>query len=88
MATTACPTPTYDQTVFRYNASQGHLEYLWTVPDRETALVYKANKNQIVPAERPLLKFVLDFFDGTLLKQAKKFNKEAMHAGGLLEIHA
>src|SRR5882672_8312014 len=32
----ACPTPFYDQSVFRYNSAVEQIEYLWTIPDKET----------------------------------------------------
>lgn len=80
-----CPTPTYDQTVYRYDHEKNNIEFIWVVPDRETCLTFKENVSNIVPAERGLLQFVLDFYDGTLYKRMKKFNKEAMHRGVLLE---
>jgi len=82
--TKACPTPTYDQTLYRYNSKKGSIEYLWTVPDRETCLTFAENKDKIVPAEQGLLKFVLEFYDGTLYRLCKKFNGEAQYAGGSL----
>lgn len=85
IATTACPTPTYDQTVYRYDDQKDSIEYLWTVPDRETCLTFKENITEIVPEERALLQNILSFYDKTLLRMAKKFNKEQMVLGGALE---
>jgi hypothetical protein len=79
-----CPTPYFDQTVYKYNHRLCDLKYLWTVPDKETALTLKENKNIVVPAERPLLQFVLDYFDGNLHRLAKHLNGETMLAGGQL----
>jgi hypothetical protein len=71
-----CPTPEYDQTVFMYNRELERIEYIWTVPSQDTCIHFKNNILQIVESERDLLKFILDFSDGTLLKLAKKLNGE------------
>lgn len=83
-ATKACPTPRFEQHLFKYYHQSGNLRYIWSVPDEENALMYKENKDRIEPEERQLLQFVLDFYDGTLLRLSKEFNGEAMHAGGAL----
>ena len=83
--TVDCPTPTYDQTVYRYKSSKSDIEFLWVIPDRETCLTLKENKAIVVPGERSLLQFVLDFYDGTLYRLAKKLNGESKFAGNLLE---
>lgn len=80
-----CPTPTYDQTIYKYDAHKEALEFLWVIPDRETCLTLQENKDIVVPEERQLLQYVLHFYDGTLYKLAKKLNKESKYAGGLLE---
>lgn len=85
VASRTCPTPAYDQTVFRYNDSKGDIEYIWTVPDRETCLTFQENKDKIVPEERALLANILDFYSGALYDQAKKFNGEETHRGGALK---
>ena len=74
----SCPTPNYDQTVFRYNKELGQIEYLWTIPDRSTCFMLKDNALQVQLQERQLLDFVLKFDDGTLFKLCKKFNGEKM----------
>lgn len=71
-----CPTPTYDQTVWKYRALSGDLEYMWTVPDRETCEIYLTNAIKVVPEERQLLNYIIDFANGTLLERAKKENGE------------
>jgi len=80
-----CPTPFYDQTVYRYNHINETVEFLWVVPDKETCETFKENRDLIVPSELGLLKFVLDFDDGTLFRMAKKFNGETMNHGIILE---
>lgn len=71
-----CPTPEYDQTVYKYHRANDVIEFLWVIPDRETSFIFKDNALQIVPEERWLLQCVLDFADGTLFKVAKKLNGE------------
>ncbi len=72
----SCPTPTYDQVVYKYHRDLDAVEFLWVVPDMETAAVFTRNFLQIVPEEKQLLKFILDFNDGTLDALAKKLNNE------------
>jgi len=71
-----CPTPNYDQSVFKYNRVRGRIEYLWTIPDRETCFYLKNNINLVDPAEHELLDFVIKFDNGTLLRLCKKLNGE------------
>jgi hypothetical protein len=71
-----CPTPNYDQSVFRYNRPKGRIEYIWTIPDRETCHLMKANINNIPPEEHELLSFIIKFDNGTLLRLCKKYNGE------------
>ena len=84
VATKSCPTPTFDQTIYKYNAQKEAIEFLWVVPDQETALTLKENKQIVVPAEHGLLQFVLDYYDGNLHRICKKLNGETMNAGSLL----
>jgi hypothetical protein len=80
-----CPTPSYDQTLYRYNHKKDQLEFIWVIPDRDTCETLHENKDIVVPEERGLLQFILDFYDGTLLRKCKKFNGESKYAGALLE---
>lgn len=81
-----CPLPFYDQTVYRYSSEKEEIDYIWTVPDRETCLIFKENVNKIVPEEQSLLKMVLMLYDGTLTKMAKKLNGETIKPGVALQI--
>lgn len=76
LARKSCPTPTYDQVVYKYHRDLDAVEFLWVVPDMETCAVFTRNALQIDPQERQLLKFVLDFNDGTLDRLAKTLNNE------------
>jgi hypothetical protein len=72
----ACPTPFYDQSVWKYHYTEDRLEFLWTVPDRDTCAYYRAHALEVVLPERELLNFVLSYYDGSLLRLAKKLNGE------------
>lgn len=74
----ACPSPTYDQTVFKYHKRDDRLEYLWTIPDKETCYYFKNHALEIPPDQKKLLEFVLDDSCNELLRKAKKLNGEEM----------
>lgn len=71
-----CPMPDYDQTVYFYNAAEEHVEFIWVIPSKDTCLYMKEHALQIPFEEHELLKFVLDFSDGTLYKKARHLNGE------------
>lgn len=79
-----CPTPDYDQTVFRFNKEKEEAEHIWTIPDKETCLMYLANKDQVVNEEYPLLSNVLRFMNGDLYRLCKKLNKEEVDSNMLV----
>ncbi len=71
-----CPTPDYDQSVFKYNREAESIEFIWVIPSQDASHHLKQNANYVVPEEQDLLRFVLAFADGTLYKLAKKLNGE------------
>lgn len=73
-ARSSCPTPDYDQTVYKFHKQDNLIEYIWTVPDKETCLHLKENALMIHPEEKELLGFIMDFADGTLFKRALELN--------------
>lgn len=85
-ARSSCPTPDFDQTVYKYYRSMDCLEFMWTVPARDICEYLRANKEYVHPEEIGLLRFVLDYYDETLLRLAKKLNGETMLPGNLLEV--
>lgn len=70
-----CPTPTFDQNVYWYHKQEDRLEYLWTIPDRDTCNKYIAAPDQVDPQEKELLQFVLDFRSGELDRRCAKINE-------------
>lgn len=72
----SAPTPDYDQTLYRYSRADSSLTFMWVIPSRDACIYLKNNANYVIESERHLLKFVLDFADGSLFKLAKKLNGE------------
>ena len=72
----SCPTPNYDQTVYRYKKKDDTLELVWTVPSPETCAYYLHNSLMVAPEERELLNFILDFKEGRLELLARRLNNE------------
>jgi hypothetical protein len=72
----SCPTPEYDQAVYRYTRADDVVDFLWVIPSKDTVELLHNNALQVPPEERELLQFVLDFQDGTLLNLAKSLNGE------------
>lgn len=81
----ACPTPDYDQAVYRYNSHDDSIEFVWVIPDKETCLMMLDNKMHIPPEQGQLLQFILDFKDGTLFMKAKKLNGEEVESSLLAQ---
>lgn len=71
-----CPTPFWDRSVFRYNRKDDKIEYLWTLPDIDTAHWLIRNALHLGPEDKALLSHVLDYQEGKLLKLAMYLNKE------------
>lgn len=71
-----CPTPDYDQSVFRYNNLTEEIEYLWTIPSQDACFHLIANMNEVHVDEHELLSYVLSFKKGKLFTLAKKLNGE------------
>lgn len=71
-----CPTPQYDQSVFKYDSKKDEIEYIWTLPDRDTCRFMKENALVLPKDQHELLKFVLMDSDGSLLGYCKHLNNE------------
>lgn len=83
--TISCPTPHFDQTVYKYDSKKENIEHLWTIPDEETSLIFLENKDKIVPEEQQLLSYILKYFNGDLFKLCKRLNGETQFAGSALK---
>jgi hypothetical protein len=76
LARLSCPSPEYDQSVFKYFRADERAEHIWTVPSKDACYHLREHANYVVPAERGLLEYVQRFFDGSLLKLSKQLNGE------------
>ena len=72
----SCPTPGYDQSVFRYNWKDDNIEYLWTLPDMDNANFLASHCLEVPYQQRQLLGYVMDYYDGILLQRCKQYNNE------------
>lgn len=72
----ACPSPTNDQDVFRYNRREDRIEYMWSVPDEMSCQDMIDNPLGVPPEKKELLGYVIDFREGRLLQRAKELNNE------------
>jgi hypothetical protein len=74
----SCPSPDYDQTVYKYHRKDDALEFLWVVPAKPVIQEMIAHKHELDPSLFQLLKFVIEFVDGTLDKKARELNGEPL----------
>jgi hypothetical protein len=74
----SCPTPTPQQTVFKYRRIVGDLQFLWTLPTQATIDDYVLNKSKWldVKDKADSCKFAVLYKEGKLLEWAKKENGE------------
>lgn len=71
-----CPTPDYDQAVFKFDRNIEKVEEMWVIPDKDTCDDFYTYPLEVHPEERQLLSYVLDYYSGTLLNKAKMLNGE------------
>jgi hypothetical protein len=71
-----CPTPQYDEAVYKVDAINEIIDFLWVVPGKQTCFHLRENALTIPEDHKVLLQYVLNFFDGTLLRKAKELNGE------------
>jgi hypothetical protein len=62
----SCPTPFYDQVVYKYHKNGDRLEFLWNVPDIDLCKFYRDNFSLVPDDEKWLYKNIMDFYSGKL----------------------
>ena len=72
----SCPIPVYRQTVYKCSAKTRDIEFLWVVPRREKARWYRKHWREVSPNKYELLKYVMQFYDGTLDRLSIQINKD------------
>jgi len=70
----SCPTPDYDQAVYKYIRKGDQLDFLWVIPARDVSIYMSENITRVPPSKYALLDYVLKFKSGELYKQAIKLN--------------
>lgn len=60
------PTPQWDQTVWRFDPKSGDMQFLWVLPDENTAMWLAANPKEIHGDMHELLRFTINFLDKKL----------------------
>lgn len=80
-----CPTPEWDQAVYKCNKKSIEPEFLWVIPSKDTCEEMRHNPLEVAPSERQLLDFVLSLYDGSLLMKAKSLNGEVIDSPLLLK---
>ena len=74
----SCPTPDYDQTVYKYDRKTNNIDLIWVIPSRDASYYLKDNALQVSKEEYGLLRFVMEFANGNLFKKAKELNGEKL----------
>jgi hypothetical protein len=72
----SCPTPEWDQTVYKYKYKDSQIIFMWVIPSKDACEYLSMNASYVVKEEQQLLKYVLAFNDGTLMSLAKDLNGE------------
>ena len=76
MGRKTCPTPEWDQAVYKFDRKSDSIEFMWVVPAKDVCIYMTENCLEIPYGDRELLGFVMDYNDGTLLRLSKKLNGE------------
>jgi len=71
----SCPSPDFDQTVYKYYPKGDEIEYLWTIPNNAACVFLPANRFDLPSEQLPLLEMVEAFRRGDLDKLALKHEK-------------
>lgn len=72
----ACPSPQFDQVVYKFTRSPDNLEFLWVVPDWQSVELLIRDAILLPLEQQDLVQFARDFKSGALLQRAMKLNKE------------
>lgn len=72
----SCPTPTWDQTLYKYKRNNDQIIFMWCIPSKDACEYLTINSHLVVKEEQQLLKYVLAYNDGSLMRLAKDLNGE------------
>jgi hypothetical protein len=82
LARHSCPTPTYQQAVWKFNHESGTLEFMWSIPDKILYYYLLHNKTKLLADKQyaDTVKFVILMESGELLDWVKRENNEKIDA--------
>ncbi len=70
----SCPTPEYDQVVYRYFHKDDKLDFLWVIPDKASTIELPLIKFQLPPEQQAFISYIEDFNSGKLDRLCEKLN--------------
>lgn len=73
-----CPTPDWDQAVYSFEPISHTFTELWVIPAQDIADMLYYNALSVIDEEKQLLQYVLRFYNGDLLLEAKRLNGEPL----------
>jgi len=79
IARQSCPTPSYEQAVYKFDSSDENLQFLWIVPSKEICRSMYASRYNLEMQNDPLLPFVVDYLEGRLYDKAIELNNKKGH---------
>lgn len=72
----SCPTPNYDQTVYKLTLQNDQIEFLWVIPARSICFLLLEHRLEVPAEEWGLLENILKFESGELFRLCKQLNGE------------
>lgn len=73
----SCPTPEFDQVVYRYFPKENRLDFIWVIPDKQSTMDLAFMRGELPDEQQQLVKFARDFNSGKLDKLCEKLNSES-----------
>ena len=77
----SCPTPSPDQTVYKFDPKTEDLEFLWVIPSRKICDRLYLERYHLNNLKCSLTPYVVDYIEGRLYFKAKELNGETTAPG-------
>ncbi len=71
----SCPTPEYDQVVYKYFPKEEKLDFIWVIPDKQSVIDLALMGDDLPLEQRQLVQFARDFTSGELDKKCELLNQ-------------
>ena len=81
----SCPTPSYEQAVYKFNSKDEVLTFLWMIPSKQLCKDMFKQRHDLNMVNDPLLPFVIDYVTGRLYVKAIELNEEHLNDNHLKE---